>query len=116
VKALFFLWMKVTLDRRRTSILLTNHPSLNPAATPNHQPSTPKNMNSVITFNTNGTGSCLYTELIDLHSIGGLEVSRASTIEFNNQNQHWEVKDRRGALLFFARSRQACLEWEHGNL
>ena len=73
-------------------------------------------MNTVLTFNTNGTGSCLYTELIDLYSIGRLEVSRASTIEFNNQTQRWEVKDRRGTLLFFARSRQACLEWEHGNL
>jgi len=69
-------------------------------------------MNSVITFSPNGTGSCLYTELIDLHSIGRLEVSRASTIEFNNQIQRWEVKDRRGHLRFFARSRQACLDWE----
>ena len=73
-------------------------------------------MNSVITFNTNGTGSCLYTELIDLHSIGRLEVSRASTIEFNNQTQRWEVKNQRGRTLFFARSRSACLEWEHNNL
>ena len=69
-------------------------------------------MNAVLTFSTNGTGSCLYTELIDLHSIGRLEVSRASTIEFNNQTQHWEVKNRAGRVLYFARSRQACLEWE----
>jgi len=73
-------------------------------------------MNAVLTFNPNGTGSCLYTELIDLHSIGRLEVSRASTIEFNNQTQRWEVKDHRGHLRFFARSRAACLEWEHNNL
>jgi len=73
-------------------------------------------MNAVLTFNTNGTGSCLYTELIDLHSIGRLEVSRASTIEFNNQTQRWEVKNQRGRTLFFARSRAACLEWEHNNL
>jgi hypothetical protein len=80
----------------------------------NHQPNSI--MNAVLTFSTNGTGSCLYTELIDLHSIGRLEVSRATAIEFNNQTQHWEVKDRRGTSLFFARSRQACLSWEHNNL
>jgi hypothetical protein len=73
-------------------------------------------MNAVLTFNTNGTGSCLYTELIDLHSIGRLEVSRASTIEFNNQTQHWEVKNLQGKALYFAHSRSACLEWETTNL
>ena len=73
-------------------------------------------MNIVITFNPNGTGSCLYTELIDLHSIGRLEVSRASNIEFNNQTQRWEVKNLQGKALYFPRSRSACLEWEHGNL
>lgn len=73
-------------------------------------------MNAVLTFSPNGTGSCLYTELIDLHSIGRLEVSRASTIEFNNQTQHWEVKNLRGQTLYFSRSRSACLEWEHCNL
>ncbi len=73
-------------------------------------------MNTVITFSTNGTGSCFYTELFDLHLIGRLEVSRASTIEFNNRTQQWEVKDRRGHLRFFARSRQTCLEWERENL
>jgi hypothetical protein len=73
-------------------------------------------MNAVLTIIPNGNISGLYTELIDLSSLGRLEIRRASTIEFNNQTQHWEVKDRRGTLLFFARSRNACLEWEHGNL
>ncbi len=73
-------------------------------------------MNAILTFNPNGTGSCLYTELIDLSSLGRLEIQRATTIEFNNQTQHWEVKDRRGKPLFFARHRQACLEWEQQNL
>ena len=68
---------------------------------------------TVITFNTNGAGSCLYTELIDLHSIGQLEVTRATTIELNNQTQFWEVKDTRDKVLYFHRSRTACLEWEH---
>lgn len=73
-------------------------------------------MNSVLTFNPNGTVSGLYTELIDLSSLGRLEVQRASTIEFNNASQHWEVKNPQGRGLFFARSRQACLAWEQNNL
>ena len=71
---------------------------------------------AVLTIAPNGTGSCLYTELIDLKSIGSLQVTRATQIEFNNQTQHWEVKDNRGVILYFNRSRTACLAWEHQNL
>jgi hypothetical protein len=72
-------------------------------------------MHTVITFTPEGTGRCLYTELIDLASIGRLEITRASTIEFNNQHQRWQVKDRRGRVRYFARSRAACLAWEREN-
>ena len=71
---------------------------------------------NTITFNPDGNVSCLYTELIDLHAIGRLEVTRASTIEFNNQTQHWEVKNPHGRMLFFSRSRKDCLQWEQENL
>lgn len=71
---------------------------------------------TVITFNENGIGSCLYSELIDLHSIGSLEVTRATEIEFNNETQFWEVKNLQGTVLYFSRSRTACLAWEQGNL
>jgi hypothetical protein len=70
----------------------------------------------VLKFDTNGHGSCLYSELIDLHSIGSLEVTRATQIEFNNESQFWEVKDPRGTVLYFSRSRTACLAWEHQDL
>ena len=74
-------------------------------------------MNTVVlTFAPSGQGSCLYSELIDLHSIGSLEVTRATTIEFNNETQFWEVKDTRGIVLYFSRSRVACLAWEHQDL
>jgi hypothetical protein len=74
-------------------------------------------MNSIVlTFDFSGKGSCLYSELIDLHSIGSLEVTRATTIEFNNRTQFWEVKDTRGIVLYFNRSRVACLAWEHQDL
>jgi len=73
-------------------------------------------MNSVLTVNPDGTVSGLYTELIDLSSLGRLEIQRASTIEFNNTSQHWEVKNLPGRVLFFARSRQSCVDWEQTNL
>jgi hypothetical protein len=64
----------------------------------------------------NGTAQCLWTGAFCLHELGRLEVTRASNLEFNNQTQHWEVKDRRGKTRFIAKSRSACLEWEHQNL
>ena len=71
---------------------------------------------AVITFNETGAGTCLYTELIDLKSIGCLQVTRATQIEFNNETQFWEVKNLKGSVLYFSRSRTACLAWEQGNL
>ena len=73
-------------------------------------------MNTQISFNTDGTAQCLWTEALPLHELGRLEIHRASNIEFNNSTQHWEVKDRRGKVRFVAKSRSACLEWEQDNL
>ncbi len=73
-------------------------------------------MNINIQFNPDGTALCLWTDAISLHELGRLEITRASTIEFNNSTQHWEVIDRQRRVRFFARSRAACLEWEHENL
>jgi len=67
----------------------------------------------VVTFDSAGNGHCLYTEAIDLSSLGALEIVRASSIEFNNITQQWEVKSAEGRLLFDDPSRQACLDWEH---
>ena len=62
------------------------------------------------------TAQCLWTEALPLHELGRLEITRASTIEFNNSTQHWEVKDLKGKVRFVAKSRAACLEWEQQNL
>jgi len=67
---------------------------------------------AVLKFDPTGTGHCLFTEAIDLSSLGALEIVRASSIEFNNQTQQWEVKSPEGELLFNHPSRQACLDWE----
>ena len=69
-------------------------------------------MNAVITFDKQGNGHCLYTEQIDLRSLGSLQIARASTIEFNHQTAKWEVKDSNNQLLFHHFSRNACQEWE----
>ena len=65
-----------------------------------------------ITFHLNGTAHCLYTEAIPLQSIGQLEMTRASHIEFNQESQEWEVRDTDNQLLYSNTSRSACLDWE----
>jgi hypothetical protein len=70
-------------------------------------------MHHVITFDPHGQGHCLYTEALDLAAIGPLAIERATTIEFDNQSQRWEVRDPAGALMYQDPSRNACLAWEH---
>jgi len=67
----------------------------------------------IISFNQDGTAQCLWTEAVPLHSIGKLDITRATTIEFNNNNQQWEVQDPQGKLLFSDPLRSTCLDWEH---
>ena len=67
----------------------------------------------VLKFDPAGNGHCLFTEAIDLSSLGALEIVRASNIEFNNMAQQWEVKSAEGELHFSHPSRQACLDWEN---
>ena len=73
-------------------------------------------MNIQISFKTDGTAHCLWTDAISLHELGRLEIHRATNIEFNNSTQRWEVNDRKGRVCFFSKSRAACLEWEQQNL
>ena len=68
---------------------------------------------NVITFNPDGTAHCLWTETIDLSAIGSLQVTRASTIEFNNYSKQWEVRNTKNELLYSHPSRKACLDWEN---
>ena len=66
----------------------------------------------VISVDSQGNGHCLYTEQIDLTSLGQLQITRASNVEFNNQTAEWEVKDLENRLLFHHASRATCLAWE----
>jgi hypothetical protein len=54
-------------------------------------------MNTQISFQPDGTAQCLWTEVLPLHELGLLHITRASDIEFNNSTQHWEVKGKRHA-------------------
>jgi hypothetical protein len=71
----------------------------------------------VLTIDHDGTGRCLYSELIDLRALGSLTCQRASHIEFDARQQDWKVlaADRR-RVLFRDPSRQACLDWEQDHL
>ena len=65
-----------------------------------------------LVFTPDGNVRCLWTDAIPLGELGRLEVHRASTIEFNNEQQVWEAKVQ-GSLLFSHSSRAECLAWEH---
>ncbi|MEI7435995.1 MAG: hypothetical protein WCL16_04205 [bacterium] len=69
-----------------------------------------------ITFTTDGTGHALYTEAIELASIGRLAVQRATTIEYDNNTLYWRVRNLNGSALFNSASRQKCLDWERQHL
>jgi hypothetical protein len=63
-----------------------------------------------------GTCECLYTENIDLSTLGALTVKRATDIAFDNDSQEWKVRDMSGLALFGNCSREICLEWERDYL
>lgn len=64
-----------------------------------------------------GSIDCLYTDAIDLRTLGRLQVYRATDIRFSEQSQEWHVRcASTGALLHTDPSREACLAWERENL
>ncbi len=69
----------------------------------------------VLRFRPDGTGCCLYTEALDLASLGRLRIKRASRVEFDNDSQLWRVWDTEGRELYSSPSRTDCLRWERGS-
>jgi hypothetical protein len=68
-------------------------------------------------FHPGGRIDCLYTDAIDLRTLGRLQVYRATDIRFCEQSQEWRVRcATTGALLHTDPSRDACLAWERDNL
>ena len=66
---------------------------------------------ATLMFRPDGTVGGLYTEAIDLTTLGTLRVERASQIEFDDRLQAWRVTVE-GKVLFRAPTRKKCLEWE----
>ena len=68
----------------------------------------------IITFGSDGTARCLWTEAVPLHELGRLDIHRASTVEFDDVKQQWEVRlaSNAGAVAFSHPSRETCLNWE----
>ena len=71
-------------------------------------------MNALIQFRPDGTGITLATDLIPLQSIGRLDTTRASSIEFNRARQQWEVRFTKNPkrVVYRNASRTACIDWE----
>ena len=67
----------------------------------------------VLGIDPSGNIHCLYTEEIDLFSIGKVtNVRKASNVEFNEPKQMWEVSSLDGEVLHTNRDRGAAIEWE----
>lgn len=74
-------------------------------------------MSQTLRLSPDGRIDCLYTEAIDLRTLGRLTVVRATEITFDADTQLWEVRSVPfGGLLFCDPSREACLRWERENL
>lgn len=74
-------------------------------------------MKTTLRFDPAGLVDCLYTEAIDLRTLGTLEITRATDIGFDGASQQWQVHDAEtDAVLFSNPSRNECLIWENQNL
>lgn len=69
----------------------------------------------VISFDSDGSARCVYTDDLPLAELGRLDIKRASTIEYNAETALWDVRlgtDIRGPVVFSDASRARCIEWE----
>lgn len=67
----------------------------------------------IFEIDTDGNLHCLYTDKINLFSIGRVtDVRKASNVEFNENIQRWEVCNLNGIVLHTNPNRKAAIEWE----
>ncbi|MBX3742492.1 MAG: hypothetical protein KF712_16010 [Akkermansiaceae bacterium] len=72
---------------------------------------------SILRFDPTGKVACLYTEAIDLRSLGTLEIKRLTDVRFHDETQQWEVlMADTGEIVHRDPSREACLQWEREHL
>lgn len=71
----------------------------------------------ILRFDPTGKVACLYTEAIDLRSLGTLGIKRLTDVRFDDEAQQWEVvMVATGEIVHCDPSREACLAWERENL
>jgi hypothetical protein len=74
-------------------------------------------ISSILRFDPDGRIACLYTEAIDLRTLGTLEVRRLTDVRFDEPTQQWEVvMVATGEVAHRDVSRGACLAWERETL
>lgn len=74
-------------------------------------------MEIVIQFTPDGAARCLHTDALSLAEIGTMTATRASTVEFNEKTQKWEVRfTLAGDADYSNGSRAECLAWERHEL
>jgi hypothetical protein len=59
-----------------------------------------------------GTIEGLHTDVVPLQSLGRLNVTRATNVEFDSERQEWVVTLPDGAEVYSNSSREAALKWE----
>ena len=70
-------------------------------------------MNAVISFSEDGTAKCLWTDAIPLAALGAMKIKRASTIEWSDKAQKWQVKfEGSEEVVYEHDSRSECIKWE----
>lgn len=68
---------------------------------------------AILEVNEDGDIHCLYTDEIDLFSVGRVvQVRKASNVEFNEAEQVWEVLSLEGEALYRNTNRKKAIEWE----
>jgi len=71
---------------------------------------------SALIITATGKVECLYTEAVDLSTLGPLTVNRATDIAYDNEAGQWRVRDMSGKAVYGNCSREACLAWERSYL
>lgn len=74
-------------------------------------------MNTTLRIHPDGTATALWSDLLPSLGLGRMTVKRASTIEFNERTQKWEVRFTGSRKVRFShQKRSACIAWEHEEL
>lgn len=59
-----------------------------------------------------GTLEAVYNDFIPRLKLGPMQVTRASTVEFDEVSQQWEARDTTGMIIVSAPDRFQCLRME----